>query len=86
VAEILSPSNTVSEMARKFELYRVAGVREYWVLDPEVKTLYAYRFDGIGNGGSILARSIKAPGVAPVGIFPGLEIDLGSVFEEDSPL
>jgi Uma2 family endonuclease len=93
--EILSPANTASEMERKFELYRAAGVREYWVLDPQEKALYAYRFeDGSTGDGAIEgdtiedihARVYRAPGSAPVGIFPGLEIDLESVFEEDLPL
>jgi Uma2 family endonuclease len=73
-------------------------VREYWVLDPQEKTLYAYRFDGdgiatgtgdtgiSGGGGVFSIRSFRAPGIAPAGIFPGLEIDLGSVFEEEPPL
>ncbi|MDR0561449.1 MAG: Uma2 family endonuclease, partial [Spirochaetaceae bacterium] len=33
-AEILSPANTAAEMRRKFALYREAGVKEYWELDP----------------------------------------------------
>jgi Uma2 family endonuclease len=81
VAEILSPSNTASEMERKFDLYRVAGVREYWVLDPAMKTLYAYQF----NGNAILAHSYTASDTAQAGIFPDLRIDLQSVFEEEPP-
>ncbi|MDR2618783.1 MAG: Uma2 family endonuclease, partial [Treponema sp.] len=37
VVEILSPSNTQKQMFLKFESYLNAGVREYWVLDPEEK-------------------------------------------------
>ncbi|MCE9621555.1 MAG: Uma2 family endonuclease [Actinomycetia bacterium] len=32
--EVLSPSNTWSEMARKLEFYRRHGVAEYWMFDP----------------------------------------------------
>ena len=76
VAEILSPSNSASEMARKFGLYRRAGVREYWVLDPETKTLLAHRFEK----GQIITRFYQAKNTAPVDILSGLEISLESVF------
>jgi Uma2 family endonuclease len=78
VVEILSPSNTAIEMDRKFELYRVAGVREYWVIDPEHKTLHAYRF----KEALILPRSYASTDTAPVDIFPGLEVALEPVFAE----
>jgi Uma2 family endonuclease len=44
VVEILSPSNTAIEMERKLKLYREAGVREYWVVDPVNKGLAVYLF------------------------------------------
>ena len=78
MAEILSPSNTAIEMARKFELYRAAGVREYWLLDGKEKALLAYRF----NEGQLITRSYDGGGTAPVDIFPGLEIALDAVFAE----
>ena len=78
VAEILSPSNTAPEMARKFRLYREAGVREYWVLDPESKTLLAHRFER----GQILTRFYQEKDTAPVDILPGLAIALEPVFAE----
>jgi Uma2 family endonuclease len=78
VVEILSPSNTALEMERKFELYRQAGVREYWVIAPEHKTLHAYRFEA----GQIAARSYSSDDTALVGILPGLEIPLKPVFTE----
>jgi Uma2 family endonuclease len=78
VAEILSPSNTAIEMERKFELYRKAGVREYWVLDPEQKILRAYQFEN----GEIFTRSYRSGETAPARIFKGLEIALEPVFAE----
>jgi Uma2 family endonuclease len=76
VAEILSPSNTASEMQRKFSLYRQAGVREYWVLDPEFKTLHAHHFED----GRIISRFYGAGERAPIAVLPGLEIALEAVF------
>jgi len=44
VIEILSPSNTAIEMERKLKLYQDAGVREYWIVDPENNGVTVYRF------------------------------------------
>jgi Uma2 family endonuclease len=65
-------------MERKFKLYREAGVREYWVFDPDNKTLRTHRFDGA----QILTRFYGPGAVVPVDIFEGLEIDLDMVFAE----
>ncbi len=35
VFEVLSPGNTLSEMARKFEFYDRYGAEEYYLIDPE---------------------------------------------------
>ena len=75
-AEILSPSNTAIEMQRKFNVYRDAGVREYWVLDNEYKTLTVYIFDGE----KMISRSYGEKDSAPVAVLDGLVIELGPVF------
>jgi len=76
VVEILSPSNTATEMQRKFKLYQTAGVREYWVVDPETKSLTVYLF----QEDTILTRTYGSAGKAPVAILPGFEITLDDVF------
>jgi len=79
IVEVLSRSNTVEEMGRKFRLYREAGVKEYWVVSPKEKTLDTYRFDG----NIIHFRSYTAADKADIGIFPGFAVDLEPVFAED---
>jgi len=78
VAEILSPSNTAIEMQRKFNIYREAGVREYWVLDGEYKTLTVYLF----GGEKIISRTYGEKETAPVAVLDGLVIELKPVFTE----
>jgi Uma2 family endonuclease len=39
VVEILSPSNSLDEMDRKFSKYMKSGVQEYWVVSPEEKSI-----------------------------------------------
>jgi Uma2 family endonuclease len=41
IIEIASPSNSQQELFLKFQIYLDAGVREYWVIDPEKRE---YRF------------------------------------------
>jgi Uma2 family endonuclease len=77
--EILSPSNTAIEMQRKFELYREAGVCEYWIVDPENNRLTVYRF----HNGKILIDTYGSTDTVPVGILPGLDILLEQVFTND---
>jgi len=78
IAEILSPSNTAIEMERKFHLYREAGVREYWVLDTEHKSLHVYNF----KDNAIFPRTYRSTDFARVGIFEDLEISLEPVFAD----
>ena len=77
VVEILSPSNTAIEMERKFKLYQKAGVREYWIVDPENKGVTVHCF----QENTILSRTYESAGTAPVSILPGLNISLDEVFE-----
>jgi len=79
VVEILSPSNTAIGMEEKFHLYKDAGVREYWLVNPNKKTLKTHFF----ADGKTDVRSYSATDSVEVGIFPGFSVDLGPVFAED---
>jgi len=76
VVEILSPSNTAIEMSRKFKLYQKAGVKEYWVVDPETKSLLVHLF----QEKAAITHIYGNTGTAPVSILPGFEITLDDVF------
>jgi len=76
VVEILSPSNSAMEMERKLRLYKQAGVREYWVVDPEMNGLSVFYF-----GESLAFNVYKNDDTVSVGVLPGLEISLRQVFD-----
>jgi Uma2 family endonuclease len=80
IAEILSPSNTAIEMQRKFNLYRSAGVREYWVLDNKNKALTVYIFDSE----TFISRTYGEKDMAPVSVLGGLSIELAPVFNTEN--
>ncbi len=42
IVEILSPANWVVDRRDKFAVYEAAGVREYWIVDPDAKTVEVY--------------------------------------------
>jgi Uma2 family endonuclease len=76
VIEILSPSNSAIEMLRKLNLYLKAGVREYWVIDPEHKLVEAYQL----NNSRYDFRILHSEDILASGLFSGLEIPLESLF------
>jgi len=43
VVEILSPYNSRKDRVQKMEIYRKAGVKHYWLVDPEERTLECFR-------------------------------------------
>lgn len=45
VIEIISPSSRSRDMNQKLKLYRDAGVREYWIIDPRDKIIYQIVYD-----------------------------------------
>ena len=72
VIEIVSPSNTHSELFLKFNYYLKAGVREYWVIDPEMKKVSVHIYEN----GRYISSSYEDNDRIPVTILPGLEISL----------
>ncbi|MGY6522975.1 MAG: Uma2 family endonuclease [Mongoliitalea sp.] len=57
VVEILSPGNKQHELKRKYEVYEEAGVKEYWLLDPESQTLLVYTLENKSYKASRLMTS-----------------------------
>lgn len=49
VIEIISPESRLRERGEKFAEYEMAGVREYWLLDPERQRADWYRLDPEGR-------------------------------------
>lgn len=54
VVEVLSPSTAHYDRTTKFQLYAEAGVREYWLADPDESTIEVYVLRG--QAYALLAR------------------------------
>ena len=79
VIEILSPSNSYHDLERKRRLYERYGVKEYWITDPETRTILALAL----NGGEYVERGTYGVGdELSTPLIPGLVIPVAQVFEE----
>ena len=77
--EILSPSNVQYDTLVKLNLYQKAGVREYWVVSPDDKTVHIFLLDG---GALKLHEAYNASDIAKVNILDGCFIELSKVFTQ----
>lgn len=78
VVEILSPSTASKDRIVKLSAYRRAGVREYWIVDPDDKSISAYTL----KGGEYVVNAYAGDEIIPVHVLEGLSIRLQDVFEE----
>lgn len=77
IIEILSPSTRRHDRLVKLNLYQRAGVREYWMADPDNQSVQVFTLDG----GVLKIREDYGPGdVARVNVLEGCFIDLEKVF------
>ncbi|MEZ0542208.1 Uma2 family endonuclease [Fibrella arboris] len=75
VVEVLSPGNTKREMNEKFDLYREAGVLEYWLVEPADEMVLIYVLEGDQYIGlKPMTDSLTSR------LFPELAIDLTELF------
>ncbi|MDE6579894.1 MAG: Uma2 family endonuclease [Ruminiclostridium sp.] len=71
IIEIVSPSSTYMDYVIKLKKYRDAGVKEYWIVDPEIKWITVHCFED-----EIKINHYKFGEEAPVGIYRGFSIKL----------
>ncbi|GHT62447.1 hypothetical protein FACS1894109_21270 [Spirochaetia bacterium] len=63
-------------MLNKFQKYLEAGVREYWIVDPDKKTIHAC----VLQDRRYIVSVYRGSDAAPVTVLPGCEINLKEVF------
>ena len=78
VVEILSPSTSSRDKLLKFNKYLQSGVREYWIVDPDSKTLSAH----VLENGKYITGAFGDEDTVPVKVLPGCRINLHDVFAE----
>lgn len=78
VVEVLSPGNSRKEMREKFDLYQEAGVLEYWLVDPDRKTIIVYLLDD--QGVFMGKQPLTDQEIMETDLLPGFAMKLGEVF------
>ena len=77
--EVLSPSTERHDRGYKRELYARHGVREYWLVDPDLETIEVLT---PGNGGFIRHALYNRQETLTSPLLPGLAVDLAAIFGE----
>lgn len=80
VIEILSPSTKQYDCLIKFKLYQQAGVREYWIVDPDKQLVLVYT---LADGQYYVPEIYTAKDTVPVGVLEDCNVNLASVFPEN---
>ena len=73
LVEVLSLGTARRDRVRKLNAYARHGVRQYWLVDPEAKTLEAFE---LVEGAYRLAAAVGEVDELRPGVFPGLAISL----------
>ena len=77
VVEIISPSNPERDVVRKRDIYARNGVGEYWIVDPEARSIRVMTLEGstysiIGEyeaGDQLTSAALKGLGLGVEGVF-----------------
>ena len=79
VIEILSPSTAHYDLREKFKVYERTGVREYWIVDPDMKTVEVYINDG---GAFSLKYKVEVKGEVGSTVLENFKIKLEEIFTD----
>ena len=82
VIEILSPSTRAVDKGKKAALYARSGVKEMWIVEPELEAVMLHHF---GKGGEMSVRTATGTDIIASSLLPGFEMKAAEVFESDLP-
>ncbi|MCL1919203.1 MAG: Uma2 family endonuclease [Peptococcaceae bacterium] len=80
IIEILSPSTERKDKVTKLNLYQKAGVREYWIVDIDSKTVQVC----ILKNDEYIIKAYTDADIMPVHVLEGCMVNLADVFVESS--
>ena len=77
VIEILSPGNKNIELKDKFEIYQEAGIKEYWIVEPEEYILVYTLTKGKYTGSKPFISGEQVSST----VLPGLSMSVSEIFK-----
>lgn len=75
VIEILSPSNTTKEINNKVYKYKIHGIQECWLIDPEIRTIEVKNL--IDNTGITFIQS----GLIKSDVLSDINLEVADIFD-----
>jgi Uma2 family endonuclease len=76
VIEVTSPSTRMRDFNEKKNLYLVAGVKEYWIINPEINVTQVYTL----NKHHYEVKVYSGSKILPVSVLPGCKIDMSLIY------
>ena len=73
IIEVVSQGSRKMDCFTRLFKYRTAGVREYWLVDPDKNRILVYNFESEDTGDYSFADTVQS------GIYPDLVIDFGKL-------
>lgn len=80
VIEVLSKSTRKRDAQTKRRLFERSGVREYWLVDPELDAVQVFRPTPEGRLARVVELTAEDGGVLTTPLLPGCQIDVRELF------
>lgn len=74
IIEITSPNDPGRDYITKLSLYKLSGVKEYWIVNPQEKSITLYYFDS-----NLMAQHYTFKDKIKVNIYDDLVIDFNEL-------
>lgn len=87
ICEVVSRSNAAHDRVTKRDLYAQAGVPDYWLVDPDARTLEALRLD-LATRAWVELGAYNDAALARIAPFEAIELEVGRLFppaEDEAP-
>lgn len=78
IVEIVSPSNSKRDVKIKYDLYEETGVKEYWIVFVDTKTILQFH---LVNNNYVASKPQAEEGIIKSFTIENLEIDLEEIFK-----
>lgn len=80
IVEIVSGNSVKRDLHEKYNIYEQSGVKEYWIVHPNDKTMSIFLLDKTGK--YVSSRPLTYGDNVASNVLPGFEIDLNEVFQD----
>jgi len=77
VVEIISPSTAYYDLKKKFKIYEKHGVKEYWIVDSEERSITIYENQG---GKFVLSQEVFERGKIKSKVLENFELEVGEIW------